>query len=76
MVRNWELSGGAARLELALEDLRAARAEAARSWHDATSRKFDETYLLPLDPRVRRALDAIHRLADVLSQAKRECDNQ
>jgi len=76
MVRNWELSGAAARLELAWEDLRAARAEAARFWHDATSRKFDETYLLPLDPRVRRALDAIHRLAEVLGQARRECDNQ
>jgi len=75
MVRHWDITGGAARLELAAEDLKAARAEASRSWHDATSRKYDETYLLPLDPRVRRALDAIHRLAEVLNQAQRECDS-
>jgi hypothetical protein len=75
MVRNWDLSGGAARLELAAEDLKAARADSSRYWHDGTSKRFDEMYLLPLDPKVRRALDAIHRLAEVLGQARRECGN-
>ncbi len=73
MVRNWDLSGGAARLELAVEDLKAARADSSRYWHDGTSKRFDEAYLLPLDPKVRRALDAVHRLAEILSQARREC---
>jgi hypothetical protein len=73
MVRHWDITGGAARLELAADDLKAARSDSTRYWHDATSKKFDETYLLPLDPRVRRALDAIHRLAEVLNQARREC---
>ncbi len=73
-MRYWDLSGGAAKLELALESLQAARAEAGRSWQDAASGKFDETYLLPLEPRLRRALDAIHRLDAVLSEARRACD--
>ena len=73
MVRNWDLSGGAARLELAAEDLKAARSDSSRYWHDATSRKFDETYLLPMEPRIRRALDAIHRLSEILNQSRREC---
>ena len=75
MVRHWDTTGGAARLELAADDLKAARSDSTRYWHDATSKKFDETYLLPLEPRVRRALDAIHRLAEVLNQARRECGN-
>ena len=73
MVRHWDLSGCAARLELAVEDLKAARAESSRYWHDSTSKKFDEAYLLPLDPKIRRTLDAIHRLSEILSQARREC---
>ena len=75
MARHWDLTGGAGRLEMAGEDLKAARADGSRYWHDATSRKFDETYLLPLVPMMRRALDAIHRLAEVLIQARRECES-
>jgi hypothetical protein len=75
MVRQWDLSSGAARLDLAWEDLKAARSDSSMYWDDATSKKFDETYLAPVEPKIRRALDAIHRLAEVLAQARRECDS-
>ena len=73
-MRYWDLNSGAAKLDLALDSLRAARVEASRSWQDTTSQKFDEAYLLPLDPRMRKTLDAVHRMSVLLTEARRACD--
>lgn len=56
-----------------MESLQAARLETTAQWDDETNRKLQEEYLLPLEPKVRRALDAISRLAVVLANAEREC---
>ena len=72
-MRNWDLNSGASKLELAMQTLFAAHAEARQYWSDEAQRKFEESYLAPLEPKVRGVLDAIHRLAEVLSAAEREC---
>ena len=72
-MKTWDLTAGAGQLEEAIELLQRARANALEQWNDETNRKFQETYLVPLEPRLRRALDAIHRLAQVLDAAEREC---
>lgn len=56
-----------------MKTLQAVRSETAELWDDDTHRKFEEEYLVPLDPRVRRVLDAIHRLAEVMARAERDC---
>lgn len=68
-----DLSGGAAKLEQAMDTLRNARHDAAERWDDETFRQFDQRYFEPLEARYRRALDAIRRLAQVLDRAQREC---
>ena len=65
----------AARLEEATEALRAAWLESGEHWDDDTRRAFRENYLDALLPRLNRAIDAIHRMADVLSKAERECSD-
>ena len=72
-MKTWNLSGGAARLEMAFKSLKKAADEANEYWHDDASRRFQETYLIPLEPKVRDALDALHRLEQILTGAEHEC---
>jgi hypothetical protein len=72
-MRNWDLNSGASKLELAMQAISAANAEARHYWNDEAQRKFEDTYLLPLEPTVRNVLDAVHRLAEVLAAAERQC---
>ncbi len=74
-MKAWDLSGGAARLSDSIDLLRKAWADAATRWDDHTSRRFFEDHVEPLEPTTRRALYAIHRLAEVLSRAERECSD-
>ncbi len=72
-MRNWDLNSGASKLELAMQSLFAANAEARQYWCDEAERKFEEAYIAPLEPKVRGVLDAINRLAEVLLAAERQC---
>jgi hypothetical protein len=73
MMRLWDLSSGAAKLETAMDALKEAAEISLEEWDDQTHRAFQEKYVLPLEPRVRRAMDAIHRLAEELEKAQRAC---
>ncbi len=72
-MKTWDLNSGAGKIELAMEVFQRAWRDAKTHWNDETSRKFQEEYLVPLEPKVKRALDGIHRLSEVLANAEREC---
>lgn len=74
-MRRWDLHTEASKLELAFELLRSADAEATHHWDDSTHREFQEKYLGPLEPQLKRAVGAVQRLAEVLARAQRECDD-
>lgn len=74
-MRMWDLHSGASKLDLAFESLKAADAEAAQHWDDKARSEFQEKYLEPLEPRLKRAVEAARRLAEVLDRAYRECDD-
>jgi uncharacterized protein YukE len=63
----------AAKLEMALEALNHARSQVASQWDDSTHRSFDEQFLVPVEPKVKRALEAIRHLAESIAKAEREC---
>ncbi len=73
-MKRWDLTSGAAKLGAAFDSLKLADAEATNYWDDQNHRDFQETYLTPLAPRMKRAVEAVHRLAEVLSRAERECE--
>ena len=75
-MKPWDLQGGAARIELALRSLVETGAEIGESWDDPTFHHFVAEYVTPLEPRVKDALDAIHRLAEALANAQRECSDE
>jgi hypothetical protein len=72
-MRNWDLNSGASKLELAMQAFFAASADAQQYWSDEAQRKFNETYVAPLEPKIRGLLDSINRLAEVLINAERQC---
>ena len=74
-MRRWDLHSGASKLDLAFESLKLADAEAAHHWDDKARCEFQEKYLEPLEPRLKRAVEAARRLAEVLDRAYRECDD-
>ena len=72
-MRLWDLTGGAAKLELALKVLQTKTADIGEAWSDEPYDRFVESYLEPLEPRVKSMIDAIHRLSEVLNTAERAC---
>jgi hypothetical protein len=72
-MKSWDFSSGAAKLELAMKSLQLADAELEQYWTDAAHQKFQETYLEPLEPRIRSMLEAIHRVSEVFEIAERQC---
>ena len=39
------------------------------------TRKFQEEFLVPLEPKVRKLLDAVHRLSDLMTRAHSDCES-
>ena len=51
-------------------------ADIGEAWSDETYTRFIETYLEPIEPRMQTMIDAIHRLAEVLNTAERQCRDE
>jgi len=75
-MRLWDLTGGAAKLELTLKVLQTKAAEIGDAWSDEAYTRFVETYLDPIEPRLKAMVDAIHRLSEVLNTAERQCHDE
>lgn len=71
-MRAGNLASGAAKLALAVKQLDIKWEIAAESWKDQTSRQFHEECIEPLRPKVKETLEALGRLAEVLSRAARD----
>ena len=72
-MKSWDFASGAAKLELAMKSIQIADADVEQYWDDAAHEKFQETYLEPLDPKIRNMLEAIHRITEVFAIAERQC---
>jgi hypothetical protein len=71
-MKGGDLSSGAAKLALALKHLHQKWDSASDSWDDATARAFHKEHIEPLTPRVKETLEAVGRLAELLSRAVRD----
>jgi aspartate/glutamate racemase len=74
-MRNWDLTSAAAKLESAQKSFQTVRSDTADLWNDDIRRNVDERFLVPLDLRVKRVIDAIGHLAEVLATAQRDCED-
>jgi len=67
-----DLSGGAAKLALALKQLGIKWETSKETWNDATARYFHKEHIDPLLPAVKETLESVGRLAEVLARAARD----
>jgi len=75
-MRLFDLTSGAAKLEMALKTLETKAADIGDDWSDDAYARFLETYLEPIRPRLKTMVDAVHRLSEVLSTAERQCHDE
>jgi hypothetical protein len=73
MERPGELISGMQRLKRATRDLQTAWTETQAVWNDAASRDFQQRYLDPILPTLRRVLAATSEMDDTYRRAIAEC---
>jgi hypothetical protein len=71
-----DLSSGASKLALSLKHLGIKWESAKDTWNDSTSKAFHKDHIDPLLPSVKETLEAIGRLAEVLSRAVRDVGDE
>jgi hypothetical protein len=69
-----DLTTGTAKITSAYKTMRVHWDATKDDWQDANQRRFEERFLDPLEPQLNSALEAISRLAEILSRAERECE--
>ena len=67
------VSGGRAKVTIALKDLMNKWTRVHDHWHDDVSRAFHEHTLEPLEGQGRGAMTAMDKMREVLQRVKSEC---
>lgn len=65
-----------ANLNDAAKELRFKWARARSEWDDAASRRFETEVLQPLEPAIVAALKAIEHVNELMTQARRDCEDR
>ena len=74
-MRPWDLDTSAAHLRDALDELQIAWRQTGDEWQDPVSQKFNETHLEPIGPALKKALDAVGQVQQLVNQMSRECES-
>jgi len=61
------------RLQQTVKELMMRWEKANVDWDDKVSREFKETFLDPLDPKVKTTMDAMEKMSEQLKRLKRDC---
>jgi hypothetical protein len=67
---------GANRLKAAMKSLQDHWLTTEATWNDSVRQKFEERYILPLDPAIDAAINGMRKLADVLDKVRRDCSDR
>lgn len=73
-MKPWDLDTSAAQLRDALDELQIAWRQTTDDWQDPVSQKFCETHLEPIGPAMKKALDAVGQMQQLVSQMTRDCE--
>jgi len=73
---NANVIAGSSRLKHAIKSLQDQWRITESTWNDSVRRKFEERHLAPLDPAIDSALLGMAKLAEILSQVRRDCSDR
>lgn len=74
-MRQWDLETNAAHLRDAFDELQIAWRNAGEHWDDSVSESFCETHLEPLGPAVKKTLEAVASMQQLLDRVYRDCES-
>jgi hypothetical protein len=64
------------KLEGALDSFQTAFDSVEKQWSDVARREFEEDFIEPMEPHVKKMLDDVARLATVLANANQQCSSE
>jgi hypothetical protein len=67
---------GAARLKAAMKSLQEHWLATEATWSDSVRQRFEERYILPMDPAAEAAINGMRKLAEVLEKVRRDCSDR
>jgi hypothetical protein len=73
---NANVVAGSNRLKHAMISLRDQWRATEPTWNDAVRRRFEERYILPIDPAIDAAVVGMHKLAEILDKVRRDCSDR
>jgi hypothetical protein len=71
-----DMASGTIRIQRATRRLQESWRETQEHWNDTNSRQFEKQYLVSLLGTVGLTVNSIRRMAKVLEQAERECEDE
>ncbi len=74
-MRQWDLDTSAAHLRDAMDELQIAWQQTGDYWQDSVSQNYCEKHLEPIGPAVKKSLEAVGQMQQLLSQVYRECES-
>ena len=74
-MRRCDLDTSAAHLRDAMAELQIAWHQTEEHWQDSVSQKFCQTHLEPLGPALKKTLEAVGQMQQLVNQAYRECES-
>ena len=73
---NFDVNSSITRLQRASRRLAERWADTNEHWNDNMSREFEEEFLRPILPQLKLSIASIHEIAEVLDNARRECEDR
>jgi hypothetical protein len=73
---NANVLAGAHRLKHAIRSLKERWLAADPTWNDAVRTRFEERYILPIEPAGDAAMNGMQKLAEVLDRVRRDCSDR
>jgi hypothetical protein len=74
-MRQWDLDTGAAHLRDATEELQIAWQQVGDNWQDSVRQQYGDTHLEPIGPAMKKSLEAITQMQQLLNQIYRDCES-
>jgi len=73
-MRLWDLDTGAAQLRDSFDDLQIAWQQTGEQWQDQVSENFCENHLEPIGPALKKAIEAVAQMQQLVNQVRRDCE--
>jgi hypothetical protein len=73
---NANVVAGVNRMRHAFKSLQDQWLATEATWNDSVRHRFEERYIMPIEPAVDSAINGMQKLAEVLDRLRRDCSDR